>query len=513
MYFGIKNAFFWLFRDVIGQREKIMRKCLKLRELKISCVITAVVFFNSNYAFKKNKPFSNDMNTIRFAGGIKNPFATSYLNCILQIILRYEPFADLINSFDNNEQDIIMYLNQVFQGIKTTKNYISIDNLIDFLKIDRKEFQNIKTFYLNFFDQMPEFCTSFIDYKNFEFDSTIDFHNEVSIKSLVENKFITPEIRMIFIHFNIDSAKMSSPKLDQEISILGKKFYLYSFVQMIGTPIRCSYVVTFRDYSGWIRANDTSLIAVENDSIDSILNESKMPVELAVYLDEMKLFNLDRREFEDNEIHIVQNNSNNIKCISSSDEVEEVDAPNKQLKVIFFDWSKMEIVNEHMVDMETFSYNYTDAIHYEMTEYFGKNLEYFGKNLEYTLYKGDMEVGHIEDRYDGKMGIPMISFRLFDSNKIDIPKFMRSQKYDCSFHIRDLNRSFQVKFLSEQKVKHIKIFAKKLMQKMLPFSSDLQITIKCGNKIYNSGDNVTISALYQNSLPSGIITIEIDNII
>lgn len=219
--------------------------------------------------------------SIHLAGGIRNPKSTSYINCTLQMLLHFHPFLELLESQSNDtENALVKILYKLANKIHSADNSISADALISFFRIDPQLFSDI----IPFFKQLIQYLPS-------EYGSMI--------KMIDLNEFGTSDFgdsEMIILYVDPSNSQID---IDEFILINDRRYILFSIVQVSGNfnVIRCGhYSILIRDSKGWIQCNDTSVIAIQDESqISSIIHDEKSPIELMAYISDLNLINFNRR--------------------------------------------------------------------------------------------------------------------------------------------------------------------------------------------------------------------------
>ncbi|OHT07514.1 hypothetical protein TRFO_05129 [Tritrichomonas foetus] len=233
------------------------------------------------------------MKTQLLAGGIKNPFLTSYLSSTCQIIFHYKPFLENLYKIPPNQYETCDILKRMAIDLQNTESAITADMLISELQIDPKTGSELDQFIDCFFNCITKELLDIFNYQNFRY--TIS--QAESLKNLLS---VNPNLnnldeKIVFIFFHHKNNENHLIDLDKEIILSEKQFFLYAFVQLLGLPASGHYFVSLRDSQGWIRCNDSSVIEMNEMDTLSAINDTRTPIVLAVYVDDMNSITIKRR--------------------------------------------------------------------------------------------------------------------------------------------------------------------------------------------------------------------------
>lgn len=227
-----------------------------------------------------------------FAGGIRNPCSTSYINSILQFLLHFKPMINLLSDSQYSKNYLVRVLYRLYIKLKETPNNISADSLISYFQIDPRYSSDVLKFISLLYSNLPS------DFQQVIFVSElISVETPTTISQLASNlsgsSVLNTHEMIIFKVKAIESYdQLIILNPDDQIFINDCNYQLYGFVQSRGTQ----YHLIMNDSKGWINCNDSSLSSISTDQVTKILSDSRMPIELIIFIKTLEMVEFSRRK-------------------------------------------------------------------------------------------------------------------------------------------------------------------------------------------------------------------------
>ena len=323
------------------------------------------------------------------SGGIDNPSNTCYLSCSLQIIFRYKPFMNKINSLLKEFPDIKIFqiLSDLHKKLINSNTPLDPTPLIDFMKIDKTKQQDICEFLATFLnlviESLPEdrrnelsdilrskLTTSVKDVTDNVFFYTIPVDpkftvNERLFMSLSEHSEVflsKPQIfliqlqRMLYNKGEKQTNKVSYPmRINFDLDLTNYQalnYKLFAVIVHIGSGLGGHYIAYLRDSKGWLYASDRSVKPVEQAEVAKNASSSGSPAYLLCFVTDIDNDVLTLRNPLKNDVIPLPGlpkpravNLGKIKCAfnpNKSAKFSETVLPNITVVTQFFDQSTME---------------------------------------------------------------------------------------------------------------------------------------------------------------------------
>lgn len=226
-----------------------------------------------------------------YAGGIRNPCATSYLNSTLQFLLHFKPLTDLLSDSEYSKNYLVKVLYRLYIKIKETSNNISADSLISYFQIDPQYSSNVLNFISLLYSNLPT------DFHQIIFLSDIiSVENPINIEdftsNIPDNSILNTHKMIIFkVQTNSDTDQLIHLNSEDQIFINDDSYQLYGFIQRRGTQ----YHFIMHDSEGWINCNDSSLSSISIEQVTSFLSDPRMPIELIIFIKDISMIEFSRR--------------------------------------------------------------------------------------------------------------------------------------------------------------------------------------------------------------------------
>lgn len=315
-----------------------------------------------------------------FAGGIRNPCSTSYINSTLQILLHFRPFTQLLSNDQHSKNYLVKVLNILYLKIKETQNNISADSIISYFQIDPKFPSTASKFLTLVYSNLPPSFHQIIFISELVKINCPTNINEICSNLQTSLNLNSYMMLILQLEINNEENQLIFLNADDQIIINNEKYYFYGFVQRRSTQ----YHFIMRDSEGWINCNDSSLLGISFLQAQNIFSDPRMPMELIILVQDIEMIEFYRKHpifsntrfdvnfnsapstQEDSQNNILEENpSNNDSCWQTNDigqkysidDQENAYPDKKQNKKTLFSLKRDKIYDSYLFHIPKPHYN------------------------------------------------------------------------------------------------------------------------------------------------------------